>query len=236
MSIQIEEWHAPVECCNPEWEKAYTLFETPEEEQAKFHRRFLRMGVQHWPRDWHVVDVFCGRGNGLVVLERLGFRNLSGIDLSASLLRQYSGSAQLYVADARDLRFAPGTVDAFVVQGGLHHLPKLPDDVEQVLAGFHRCLHPRGRFMLVEPWRTPFLDMVHTISRLRAARRVSVKIDAFARMMEEEAETYFNWLGCPDPLLETLHKHFQPVRQRIAWGKLMFLGTPRMRTGVQSSA
>lgn len=236
MSNQLEEWHAPVECCNPAWEEAYTLFETPKEEQAKFYKRFLRMGVQHWPKDWHVVDVFCGRGNGLVALERLGFRTLSGIDLSASLLRQYSGAAQLYVADARDLRFAPGTIDAFVVQGGLHHLPTLPDDIERVLAGFQRCLHPRGRFMLVEPWRTPFLEMVHTVSKLRTARRMSKKVDAFARMMEEEAETYFRWLDRSDPLLDIIHAHFQPEREHIAWGKFMFVGTPRQGARPHRSA
>src|SRR4051794_26273279 len=71
-------------CCNlSQWQRAYERFETPEQEVRKFERRLRWFGAHAWPRSWHIADLFCGRGNNLVALERLGFRNLTGVDLSS---------------------------------------------------------------------------------------------------------------------------------------------------------
>src|SRR5437762_12555511 len=50
---------------NP-WEAAYLRFETPEEEIRKFIGRLNRLGARQWPSDAEIVELFCGRGNGLV--------------------------------------------------------------------------------------------------------------------------------------------------------------------------
>jgi hypothetical protein len=47
------------------WEAAYLRFETPEQEIRKFEKRLLRLGAGAWPRDLRIVELFCGRGNGL---------------------------------------------------------------------------------------------------------------------------------------------------------------------------
>jgi len=61
-----------------------------EEEIRKFIRRFRQVGAHQWPADSRILDLFCGRGNGLKALERLGFEQLQGVDLSERLLAQYS--------------------------------------------------------------------------------------------------------------------------------------------------
>ena len=48
------------------WERAYREFETPEEEVRKFVRRLRAAGASTWSRDARAVELFCGRGNGLV--------------------------------------------------------------------------------------------------------------------------------------------------------------------------
>jgi SAM-dependent methyltransferase len=116
----------PVECCDPLWESAYQRFETSEEERRKFRKRFQRLGVVQQPRHLRVVALFCGRGNGLVVLEELGFRHLEGVDLSASLLQRYRGTATLYVADCRELPFEDGSRDLVIIQGGCIICPIVP--------------------------------------------------------------------------------------------------------------
>ena len=58
------------------WESAYLRFETPEEEIGKFIGRLNRLGAAQWPRGTEIVELFCGRGNGLIALERLGFTRL----------------------------------------------------------------------------------------------------------------------------------------------------------------
>ncbi len=60
------------------WEEAYLQFETPEDEIRKFTGRLRRLGVSAWPKDTQVIELFCGRGNGLRAWEKLGFRNLEG--------------------------------------------------------------------------------------------------------------------------------------------------------------
>lgn len=226
MAESIIHWHPGLHCCNPRWEEAYNRFETPAEEIAKFTKRLLRLGVDRWPRDMRFLDLFCGHGSGLKALEGMGFTHLSGVDLSPHLLAQYQGPARLYVADARHLRFEDHSLDAVMVQGGLHHLPALPGDLDQVLDEVRRVLKPGGRFLVVEPWWTPFLFFVHGMS-YTPLRSAWGKLDALAVMTEEESGTYYRWLGESRTVLESLHARFEPEIERMAWGKLNFVGRPR---------
>jgi ubiquinone/menaquinone biosynthesis C-methylase UbiE len=209
------------------WEAAYLRFETPEEEIRKFIRRLTRLGAPQWPRDAEIVELFCGRGNGLIALQRLGFTRLEGVDLSPRLLAKFKGSAKCTVADCRRLPFADRSRAILIVQGGLHHLPTLPDDLDQAFSEMQRVLRKDGRVMFVEPWRTPFLTFVHLISEISPVRRISSKMDAFATMTEYEIRTYEQWLGQPELIKKIARAHFVPVHESFAWGKWNFLGTPR---------
>src|ERR1700757_175883 len=142
------------------WEAAYLRFETPEEEMHKFTERLRKLGVNEWPRGTNIVELFCGRGNGLHALARLGFRNIEGVDWSPRLLAEYMGEARCHAADCRELPFAEKSKDAAIVQGGLHHLPVLLDDLERVFIELKRVLRPNGHVVFVEPWLTPFLRVV----------------------------------------------------------------------------
>src|ERR1700733_5234439 len=83
------------------WEAAYLRFETPEQEIQKFIGRLKKLGAEGWPKNAEIVELFCGRGNGLNALERLGFSNVEGVDLSPRLLAQYRGSATCTQGDCR---------------------------------------------------------------------------------------------------------------------------------------
>lgn len=208
---------------NP-WEQAYLRFETPEEEIEKFIGRLNQLGQKEWPRDLKIIEIFCGRGNGLIALKRLGFTNLMGVDLSPALLKSYQGDSALCASDCRWLPLADGTCDMVIVQGGLHHLPVLPDDLELTLAEVKRALRPGGKFVMVEPWLTPFLRVIHFLSEQRIVRRLSKKFDAFATMVHYERETYFSWLGQPEKLLLVFRRHFSEVFFRKQYGKVLFIG------------
>jgi SAM-dependent methyltransferase len=209
------------------WETAYLRFETPEEEIRKFTDRLRRLGVSKWPLEMSVVELFCGRGNGLHALARLGFRNIEGVDLSPRLLAEYRGEARCHLGDCRALPFAEQSKDAAIVQGGLHHLPIFPDDLERVFAELRRVLRPAGRAVFVEPWLTPFLRFVHGVSGNLLARRLSVKLDALATMIDYERETYENWLGRPREISQLANRYFQPELETFAWGKWNFVGRVR---------
>jgi SAM-dependent methyltransferase len=209
------------------WEAAYLRFETPEEEIRKFTERLRRLGVSEWPRETNVVELFCGRGNGLHALARLGFRNIEGVDLSPRLLSEYTGEARCHAGDCRELPFADKSKDAAIVQGGLHHLPVLPDDLDRVFAEVRRVLRPEGRVVFVEPWLMPFLRIVHLVAQNPLARLISVKLDALATMIENERQTYENWLGRPQEIAQLARRYFQAEHESFAWGKWNFVGRPR---------
>jgi SAM-dependent methyltransferase len=209
------------------WEAAYLRFETPEEEIRKFSRRLRAVHAAQWPRESRIVELFCGRGNGLVALERLGFSRLDGVDLSPRLVTQYRGAAACHVADCRQLPFDARSKDIAIVQGGLHHLNVLPDDLLRVLAEVHRILRPGGKFFAVEPWETPFLQLVHRMCGIALLRRVWPRLDALATMIEHERTTYEQWLSRAKEILECIERYFEPQQRCTRWGKLVFLGTRR---------
>jgi SAM-dependent methyltransferase len=208
------------------WEAAYVRFESPAEEVRKFMRRLQQLGADSWPRDARVLDLFCGRGNGLVALERVGLTRLHGIDLSPRLVGRYRGGARCVVGDCRVLPFASGAYDIAIVQGGLHHLPALPGDLERVVAEVARVLVPRGLFVAVEPWLTPFLRFVHGVCE-SPLRQLSGRLDALATMIEHERETYEQWLGQPALVSSALASAFDVEREQRRWGKLLFVGRRR---------
>jgi SAM-dependent methyltransferase len=164
-------------------------------------RRLRQLGASRWPRDAPVVSC-SGRGNAQA-LEGLGFTNVTGVDLSPTLASRYDGSARVLVHDCRQLPFPDATYDVAVVHGGLHHLESLPDDLERTLSETRRVLRVGGRLVAVEPWRTPFLDLVHLVSE-RPAARVSPKLDAYQTMQDLEAGTFNRWVSVPDMILGLL--------------------------------
>jgi SAM-dependent methyltransferase len=206
------------------WEAAYLRFQTPEQEIRKFTLRLLRLGARRWPRDARIVELFCGRGNGLRALERMGFTRLEGVDLSPSRVALYRGPATCHVADCRTLPFETASCDVAIVQGGLHHLERLPDDLERTLDEVRRVLRPGGRLVVVEPWLTPFLHLVHFACRQPWLTRVVPKLDAFATMTRHELATYMRWLARPGPIVDALERRFTTRKRVIGWGKLMYLG------------
>ena len=209
------------------WESAYVRFETPDQEIDKFMSRLRRLGIDRLDRNAQVVELFCGRGNGLHALSRLGFTNIEGVDLSPRLLSLYHGPAKCYARDCRQLPFPDQSKDLLIAQGGLHHLPTLPASLDEIFREMRRVLRRDGLMVAVEPWLTPFLKLAHTISGIRLMRRCSVKLDAFATMIEHERPTYEQWLNQPKLILSLAHSHFTPVRESVSWGEWRFVGTPR---------
>ena len=208
------------------WELAYQRFETPEQERRKFVRRLRGLGVHQWNRETSVLEICSGRGNGLVAWRRLGFQRVHGVDLSPGLVEKSDLRRSCIVGDARRLPIRTASRDVAIVQGGLHHLLQF-DDVREALAEMHRVLKPDGRVIIIEPWRTPFLRLVHLVSEQPLARRMSNTLDAFATMTEHERSTYEGWLARAETILQALTAEFEPVVLRRGWGKLVFLGRPR---------
>jgi SAM-dependent methyltransferase len=74
------------------WEKAFLLFETKEEEITKFISRYKKVGLFGKNKNLKIAELFCGKGNSLLALEKVGFKDIIGIDISQNLLNRYEGN------------------------------------------------------------------------------------------------------------------------------------------------
>jgi SAM-dependent methyltransferase len=59
----------------------------------------------------------------------------------------WKGSTKRFVYNCRHLPFENANRDVVIVQAGLHHLPRLPEDLEMTLAEMRRVLRPVLRFL-----------------------------------------------------------------------------------------
>lgn len=92
------------------------------------------------------MDVCCGTGAGLLVLESLCRGRITGVDFSAGMLthaRSAHPGASWVRADARALPLAEG-FDLAVSFGALGHF--LPDERPALFEGVYRALRPGGLF------------------------------------------------------------------------------------------
>jgi hypothetical protein len=78
--------------------------------------------------------------------------------------------------------------------------------------------------VIVEPWMTPFLALVHAMTRNGLVRKLSPKFDALAVMIHYEKETYFPWLEHPKLILDLLDQNFKPEQRFFRLGKMHFVG------------
>jgi ubiquinone/menaquinone biosynthesis C-methylase UbiE len=103
------------------------------------------------PSDSRILEVGCGRGIALPVLDRLcSPRRLVGLDIDPELLveaaanlREHGTRAQLVAADVRRMPFADGAFDVIVDFGTLYHIAK-PQAASAEIA---RVLAPGGMFV-----------------------------------------------------------------------------------------
>jgi len=111
-------------------------------------RRLLRNLIQRYAPDAHVIlDVGCGTGGTLSVLEDLG--TVVGADLSEDALGfcRQRGLRCLVCSCAEDLAFADGTFDAAVCADVFEHL----EDDEKGFSEVLRILRPGGIVVVTVP-------------------------------------------------------------------------------------
>lgn len=104
--------------------------------RTQLNLRFLR----DLPHDSRVLEVGCNSGNQLLALQRMGYQNLSGIEVQSYALdraRTRLQGANLLQASVLDIPFADGYFDLVFTSGVLIHVA--PRDLKTALGEIHRC-------------------------------------------------------------------------------------------------
>jgi ubiquinone/menaquinone biosynthesis C-methylase UbiE len=115
--------------------------------------RLREAGLKAFPpqENLAILDVGCGTGTQLALYRKAGCK-LAGIDLSPAMLaaarRKLGETAELYLEDATDMRFAGGTFDLVTMVLVLHEMPARQRS--PVLAECKRVVKADGRIMLMD--------------------------------------------------------------------------------------
>ena len=144
-------------------------------EVYEMFRPFYRSNHGPWlPADRRapVIDIGCGAGHCLYFLQKEGFENAEGLDLSEEMLRQcqVQGLKHLTRGSWREhLPAKPGTYGAIIANDFLEHLTK--EEVLEFLDDTLLALKPGGRVILKLPnaytifgSRDAYIDFTHQLS------------------------------------------------------------------------
>lgn len=110
----------------------------------RIQRDRLPRWIDQIPKDARILDAGCAQGHLLAALRRLDYRNLSGIDLSSTLLEQARNQlppeVQLEKTSVQEFlrRVDEASFDLIFFHDVLEHLPR--EETIRVLKGFYRIL------------------------------------------------------------------------------------------------
>ena len=129
-----------------QWEKHYTreksVLAYPDENLV----RLLRTEIIKNPSltDYPALDLGCGTGRHLKLLNELGFKSILGLDSSTNALdacRIYN-YADLICADNTNIPLEKNSIGIVIAWGSLHYNPE--EDLPSMIKGIHRILVQGG--------------------------------------------------------------------------------------------
>jgi len=120
----------------------------------------------------NIIDICCGTGNQLKYLQRAGFNDITGVDISRSMLgqaRKGSDKVPCEEQDASRMQFNDNTFEVGIISFALHEKPE--HIARQIIVEAKRVIHPRGHLILVDYLfrnhvRLPARVAIHMVERI----------------------------------------------------------------------
>lgn len=100
-----------------------------------------------------ILDVGCGSGEFISLLQQKGYHDLHGVEIDAALFDMAAAVIpDIRKSSATALPYADDTFDCIYMFNVMHHLAG-PDEYALALAEMSRCTRDGGRIILIEPSR-----------------------------------------------------------------------------------
>jgi arsenite methyltransferase len=208
---------------------------------GKFHRRGYQaqsLIVERHVRTLgarRVLEIGCGRGFNLLGLARRNAKvAFVGLDLtpwhvrSARLVARRRRNLDIDEGDFHRLPYVDGSFDlVFSVEAICHAV-----DVYQVVEEVRRVLRQGGRFVTIEPWRSPGFDAFEEEAR-NAVRLVETafilpNLQEFDRWLDRTTALGFEPIVSEDVTAAALPNLDKLRRQALRWRRISW-GRPTMR-------
>jgi SAM-dependent methyltransferase len=151
------------------------------------------IGALRLPKNAHILEVGTGTGTNLRMLADLGYRQVSGLDVSNEAIRVCAekGLANVRLGDICALPFADGSVDLVLATDIIEH-------VENDRLGLHeiaRVLVPGGHVLITVPaFQSLWGPQDEVVRHRRRYRRPALKTAIEAAGLQSLHDFYFNYL------------------------------------------
>jgi len=110
-----------------------------------------------------ILDVGCGSGEFISLLQQRGYKNLYGVEIDPALVDMSSKVLpDIIKSSAIDLPYDNNSFDCIYMFNVMHHLHDMAE-YEQALAEMARCLRDGGRIILVEPCRLALYRLLKAV-------------------------------------------------------------------------
>jgi len=119
--------------------------------------RFLRSEID---RSARILEVGSNIGNQLLSLQKMGFTNLSGLELQSyavELSKQRTSHINIIQGSALDIPYKDGSFDMVFTHGLLIHIK--PADIKKVLQEIHRCA--KKYIWGFEAWASEYKEVIY---------------------------------------------------------------------------
>lgn len=132
----------------------FGLIHPDADEEFELYRKYFRKNyLRHMPIDKkaNILDIGCGMGHYLYFLEKEGYTNYSGIDISPENVKfceEHKFHAELQDA-VKFLQHGDKQYDVIVMNDVLEHFPK--DGIIRLLGLINKNLAPQGKVIVKVP-------------------------------------------------------------------------------------
>ena len=135
----------------------------------------------------NLLDVGCGTGNLLSLINSRYDVQIAGVDLTPKMLNiariKLGDEAELKVADSEELPFDDNKFDMTICTDSFHHYPH----PERVLTEIGRVLEPDGILLIADPYTpTPLRQIVNLYFKLSRSGDVKIYSESDIRRLLEE--------------------------------------------------
>ena len=185
------------------WNEAFRIYFGNHKKKIRGSAKTLkRMRIECLDKSSRILELFCGRGELLEVLNGRGYNNIFGLDISKELFENSKLKAKIVAGNSLKLSFKSNSFSVVIVNEGLHHLDCF-SDIDAQLKEIKKVLMDKSLFVFCEPrnsifrwigFKLTFSPLSKFFKRTRALRII----------FEEEMQAYTNWIRNEDKIYPLL--------------------------------